>query len=418
MNDTTDPLAWLTPSLIVFGVAIVLIAALWWGIRILRTGPRARAAADAARAAAGSSLVALDDAVSELDIEVGLSGALYGGDAAAALRRARIAATHARDDAFETYAHTLDLTVPLARRRAIAREVKVRADRALEGVERTRTAHSAWVGLNIDAPTQLASSRERLIALDTEAAGIRGLIDDLTARFDADEWADARREGEEFVAAVARARDALESATTIAQDPTQSLLPSLATAERALRDAEESATHVEEDHRRINSAAIGVNGEINAARAAIRAALSLREGLEPDAADRLGPAIDAADAALTRIAVDAERRPTAAVDAIARERDRLDLALGDARSAQQRLRGARSALPGTLAAARNAIAHATVAVRRANTGAEARVRLAAAENAVADARRASDPVAALDAARRALRHADDAKALSDYDLLG
>ena len=122
MNDTTDPLAWLTPSLIVFGVAIVLIAALWWGIRILRTGPRARAAADAARAAAGSSLVALDDAVSELDIEVGLSGALYGGDAAAALRRARIAATHARDDAFETYAHTLDLTVPLARRRAIARD--------------------------------------------------------------------------------------------------------------------------------------------------------------------------------------------------------------------------------------------------------------------------------------------------------
>ena len=95
-------------------------------------------------------------------------------------------------------------------------------------------------------------------------------------------------------------------------------------------------------------------------------------------ADRLGAAIREADDALARIEKEAARRPTATISALARMRDRLDLALGDARTAQQRLRGARTALPGTLAAARGAIAQAESSVSHAAAGADARVRLASA----------------------------------------
>jgi len=189
----------------------------------------------------------------------------------------------------------------------------------------------------------------------------------------------------------------------------------LAGAERALRRAHASARTLEENHRLVMDAARAVDEEIAAARAALRQAVTVREQLEPDDATRLSGELRTIEAALTEHESQAARRPTATVDAVARLRDRLDLALGDARTAQQRLRGARTALPGTLAAARSAIARAESAATAA--GADARVRLASAQHELAAARNAQDPVAALDAARRALRHAEDASALADYDRL-
>ena len=98
-----EALAALVPALVVFGSTAVVIALVVWVVRRARRGPRARAAAEAQRAGAGTALVALDDAVAELDLEVGLSGALYGGEDAAGLRRARMSAQHARDEAFQEY---------------------------------------------------------------------------------------------------------------------------------------------------------------------------------------------------------------------------------------------------------------------------------------------------------------------------
>jgi hypothetical protein len=166
-------------------------------------------------------------------------------------------------------------------------------------------------------------------------------------------------------------------------------------------------------HRLVTQASAALPDELDTARGAIRQALGVREQLEPDASARLGEAIGQAEKTLGLLETDAARRPTATVDAIARLRDRLDLALGDARTAQQRLRGARTALPGTIAAAMNALGHAEASVSGA--GADARVRLAAAREEIANARRLTDPVEALDAARRAMRHAEDAQALAAYD---
>src|SRR5215213_1387138 len=91
-------LGWVVPALVVFGVTALAIAVLAWAIRRARRSPRARAAAEEVRVRAGAALVRLDDAVDDLDLDLGLSGALYGGGAPASLRRARLTAQHVRDE--------------------------------------------------------------------------------------------------------------------------------------------------------------------------------------------------------------------------------------------------------------------------------------------------------------------------------
>ncbi|MGO3320817.1 MAG: hypothetical protein ACTIL0_09965, partial [Microbacterium gubbeenense] len=95
---------------------------------------------------------------------------------------------------------------------------------------------------------------------------------------------------------------------------------------------------------------------------------------------------------------------------IARLRDRLDVALGDSRTQQQQLRGARSALPGSLNAARSALARAEAVVLDAEV--DARVKLDSARRELALARQAHDPSEALEASRRARLDAEAAATLA------
>lgn len=241
------------------------------------------------------------------------------------------------------------------------------------------------------------------------------LVSAMSGQFAEDEWAEASRAARAAVHEADEAEQRLEAAERTAADPTRSALPELAAAERALRAAENDARILEEAHRLALQAAQAIPGEFDAARSALRQALVIREQLDPSDAERLGAELHSFEARLTALERDAARHPTRTIDGIARIRDRLDLALGDARTAQQRLRGARTALPGTLAAARNAIAHAEASVAHGKVGADARSRLVSAQRELAAARQAQHPVEALDAARRAMRDAEDAKALADYD---
>jgi len=358
--------------------------------------------------------VRLDDAVDELDLEVGLSGALYDGTAPPALRRARMTAQHTRDAAFEQFRALTPQTHPDEVRR-VARSIRTRTDAAVAAIDRARAEHADWMSANVSAAAQVAAARRRADELRHELGDPHALLAELNARVDPAETRDAVRAATEATAALAEAERLLAEAAETAADPTRSALPLLADAERSLRRAQVAARTLEEEHRVITDAARAVNDELDAARVALRQGLSLRDGLEPDAAERLGRELRDIETALSAMTSSAQRRPTATVDAIARLRDRLDLALGDARTAQQRLRGARTALPGTLAAARTAVGRAEGSA--AHAGADARVRLAAAQQELAAARGATDPVEALDAARRAMRHAEDAVALADYDRL-
>lgn len=415
MNETLETvLQWGVPAAIVFGVTAALVAASVWLVRRARRGPRARSTAEQERVQAGVALVALDDAVDELELEVGLSGALYDGTAPPALRRARMTAQHARDAAF---AQLRDLSPDAhpAQIARVSRGIRTRTEAAAADISRARAQHSEWMAAHRSAPQQVADARERAAALRADIGDADALVADLARRFDPTEVAEARRAGEEAATALREADAQLDVAADLASDPRRSALATLADAERALRRGQAAARTLEEQHRLVTDAARALPEEVEAARAALRQAEGLRGELEPHDAERLGSEVRALYATLDALEPSAPRRPSESVAAIARLRDRLDVAVGDARTAQQRLRGARTALPGTLAAARAAVGRAETAT--AGAGADARVRLSAAQQELANARSAQDPVTALDAARRALRHAEDAVALADYDRL-
>ena len=415
MTEVGDTiLRWAVPALVVFGVTAIAIAVIAWVMRAARRSPRARTAAESHRTEAGIALVRLDDAVDELELEVGLSGALYGGTAPTSLRRARMTAQHVRDASFEEYRSLSAAGVsPEEIRKASTRITRQAAD-ALAGISRARAEHAAWMRANVSAVDQVAAAQSRLETLKASMGEPAALVAELSARFAEEEWREASRAASAAVSEAEDARAHLAAAAALVTDPTQSALPDLAAAERSLRRAEIDARILEESHRLVTQAAQAVPGEFESARVALRQAMTTRETLPPTDGERLGAEIRAIDAELAALETDALRRPTRTIDRIARMRDRLDFALGDARSAQQRLRGARTALPGTIAAARNAIAQAEASVAHASAGADARVRLVSAQRELAAARQAPDPVAALDAARRAMRDAEDARALADY----
>ena len=409
-------LGWAIPALVVFGSAAVIAFAVAWAVRASRRSPRARAAAERARTDAGAALVRLDDEIGELDIDVALSGAMYGGDAPATLRRAKMNAEHVRDRAFADYSVLDDPALVPAERQRRARDILARLSKTLADLDRARTEHGAWLAQHRTAADQISAARQRLTEAREQIGDPAALVAALQQRFDASEWQDAADAAARSRSALADAAAHLDRAEQGAADPTVNALPDISAAERALRDAQTAAARLDLECRQLTEASDSLADEFAGARAAIRAASALRDQVEPDAASRLGAAIADAVSALDALEPGAARQPMHTVDRIARLRDRLDLAIGDARSAQQRLRGARTALPGTLASAAAAVSRAEGAA--ATAGADARARLAAAQRELVDARRRTDPVEALDAARRAMRHAEDAQALADYDRLG
>ncbi|WP_431797450.1 hypothetical protein [Microbacterium kunmingense] len=415
-EQADDLLRWVIPAAVVFGVTALVVVAGLIALRRSRRSPKARAAAEAARNEAGRALVRLDDAVDDLDVEVSLSGALYGGDAPMTLRRARMTAQHVRDDGFEQYrrlAERLEAGEEAARVRRTAETITRRVETALRTVADARTAHAAWVTSHVSAGDQVRSAQARLAEVRAAMGDPEALISQL-ARFDEREFQDAATAARAAVTEADEAEERLAEASRSAADPSRNALADLAAGERALRRAEADARTLEETYRLITQASQALPDEFASARGALRAATAIRAKLEPADAERLGGEIRAVAASLDALEAGAARRPTHTIGEIARLRDRLDAALGDARTAQQRLRGARTALPGTLAAARNGVALAEAAMTGVRAGADARARLISAQRDLAAARQAQDPVEALDAARRALRHAEDAQALAQY----
>ncbi|WP_309069341.1 hypothetical protein [Microbacterium sp.] len=409
-----DPLTWIIPALVVFGSAAVLALAVAAAVRHARRGPGARRRAADAVERTGVALVQLDDAIDELELEVGLSGALYGGGAPASLRRARMTAQHTRDDAFATYRALTDPDAPpLAVERA-SRDLVRRIERAMTSIETARREHQSWIDAHVSAADQISAAERHLADLRSRMGDPDALLRELAQRAERDEWIDAVRAAGAARAAIADAEAHIAAARAEAADPSRSALDDLSAAERALRNADAASRALEETHRLVIQAGLAVSDELSAAHGAIRSATAIRSALPADASDRLGEEIRRASAELARIAPIAARRPVSANEAIARVRERLDAALADARTAQQRQRGARSALPGTLAAARSAVHRAEAALPRQAAQLDARVRLDAARQELAEARQMQDPVAALDAARRAIRHAEDATALIDH----
>ncbi|MBB3157527.1 hypothetical protein FHS07_001211 [Microbacterium proteolyticum] len=406
-------LAWAVPAAIALVAAALVVAIVVIAVRVHRRSSRARAAAGRAVSGAASALLALDDDVDDLDLAFEAADALDADDVPTELRRARTTAHRARDRGFGDLLVLEDYTGVAARRRDQARRLREGLDAQREQVSAVRARLADWQREHRSPAGLLAAARHRRDDLVAMSGDPEPLVDALRARFDDADWSEAAVAASRARRALADADDALGRAETDADGD------HVVRATAELRRAARHLREVEDGHRVALQAAGNAEAEVAAARAeideAIHVATSRPEACPPGAADRLRAAADE----LNDAAAAASRRPREAVATVARVREERDAILGDAVSMRRRVEAARTALPGTLACARAALAaaetaSATADEKRVEARIEARgdaapevdritrrLRVERARRHLAEARAATDATQALTAARAA-----------------
>jgi hypothetical protein len=352
---------------------------------------------------AGSALVRLDDLIHDSEDELGFAIAQFGEADTAEFADAIRAAKQIAREAF-ALRQRLDDAVPDSerQRREWNRRIITLCESATEVLTEHKHDFDFRRGREQNAPQDLQrvrmlieATRGRIEAPDVSApAAPAALLADASAAANRAEGllggrvpvGPVIREAEQSAARAARILDA---------------------AARAERDAAQ--------------ATLDLNTLVDELRASILEARAVRDTHpEPDQRDAVNETIAEVEAELgatDRTAAD--DGPRAAIDRLQRVGDRLDTALAGARSAERRLEQARAALTGALRQAESHIQAAAdyIAAHRGQVGTNARTRLAEAERQLTLAREEADPVAALDAARRASTRAMDADALARYDTM-
>jgi len=417
-----DGLWWL-PSLLVFGGAVVAFAAAIVGVR--RLGRR-RELTDlehgrAVEVRAKQLIVETDERVREARREVAFAEAQFGAEAARPVREAGERAERWLREAF-LLQQRLDDAEPdtAAERRSWSERIAGLCTSALGALDQAEQALGARRAAERGAGATLTELPETAARLGRRRADAAAALERLGTRFRPTALVGGRAALDRVDVALAAAGVALaapsgagdaERAARIAADLDRAAadLDALDRLELELADAERAA---EQGVRRLDAELVEARRQ--------RDALS-----EPEDARELGEAI-AAVAQLIGGAVAAASGagaagelpdPLAERDRLGAALDRLESARAEARTAQARLDGARSALGGALAIAESqlGVARALIERGRGIVGADARTRLAEAERQLVIARQEPDPVAALDAARRAAARAADAEALAAWD---
>jgi len=416
-----DALWWL-PSLVVFGAAAVAVVGGVVGFRRLGAR-RERAALDdghALEVRAKGLIVQADTAVREADREVAFADAQFGAAAARGLRHALEPAQMRLREAFLLQQRLDDAEHATAaeRRRWSSRIVEL-CESALGTLGEAEAALAARRRAERGAGEGVPALREDAARLARRQDAAAASLDRLATRFPPPSLGQAHAASARVDAALAAAAASLDEAERhlARSEPAAELLADAADLlGRALRDlAQVEAVEPELAAAQANAseAAAALDGELVAAR-------QERDRQEEAAAQAaLGAAIGEASAVMAARA-DGAGDPFADRDRLRAARDRLEVARAAARNAQGRLDGARGALGGAIAIAESQARVARAAIERggARIGADARTRLAEAERQLVIARQEPDPVAALDAARRAASRASDAEALAAYDTMG
>jgi hypothetical protein len=195
-----------------------------------------------------------------------------------------------------------------------------------------------------------------------------------------------------------------------------------------VRDAEEALFHattlldaIETGEDQLHIGLAACERAIEAAETELAEARELRDRHEEsEASGNLNQVIVHANQVLAELRAPGRlKNPSADLATLRRAMDGLDSIRSEARNRQLRLENARSALHGAMLAARSQISVTRdfITVNRAKVGAAARTRLAEAERqlSAAEAEAETNPVTALDTARRAMTHATDADALARFD---
>ncbi|MDI2099249.1 hypothetical protein [Ruicaihuangia caeni] len=365
---------------------------------------------------AGSALVQLDDAIREAEDELAFAFAQFG---APAIERFRVAVAQAKEAAREAFRlqQLLDDEVPDTprERREWATRIAALSTTATERLSAETKDFEARRQREVDAAGELSHVRRAIEQARSRLAAERERAPGELSQDDRAVLSAATRELDGAVAAADSAAGAIAEAVV-----TRPAGPALRESERALARA---TAHLEtvararlgraETRRSLDDAlrhAAGLRAE----------AAKLRDAHEEAAQrDRINAAITRLDDATTAAQSNASADSRESLGRVQAAADSLDAALGAARSAQQRLEQARAALDGARRQARSELQAASdfISANRRVIGAAARTRLAESERHLALSEAESDPVAALDEARRARSRAMDADALARYDVM-
>lgn len=372
---------------------------------------------------ASIQLVQMDDALREAADEIEFTRAEFGDAAATEFADALATARRRASEAF-ALRQKLDDSVPDSeqQQRDWSKRILSLSDSALALVtaqsrsiqERRRDETSAPAAL-ARARVAIAAGRARL----PESRATLSELADAYAPTAISPVAEATAEAEQaFGAAEIELSEAEQGLAESALAPVARRVQQ---ADTAVRRAQSRLDAIERMRQTLREARVAREAALGAADGRRAEAARLRDTVEdPAAAERIAAASDALQAAVDTARARTAADPSADVDALADAAVRLDETLSIARTAQQRLDSARTALVGAIAIAESHIRTAddAIAAGRGRVGTDARTRLAAARHELELARLEADPVAALDGVRRAATRATDADALARYDTQG
>jgi len=405
-------------------VIVVVGVLLAGGIVLLfrrRSGaqPSSASGLGALRTRANILLVRADEAVTAGEDELGFAVAQFGETRTSQFAASMADARAKLAEAFRLQ-QALDDSVPESaqKKREWTLQITALCEAAITTVAGQDRDFSRLRGAEADSPARIADLRARIAAERADLAATAGTRERLLASYDP-----ALLGADDPVAA---ATAALDAAAESLDDAEARIAPSgVNTVGGLLEDAEGSlrrAAGVQQAQRqlgaRLDAAASALDSLVDSTERDLAEA-RLQRDAAPDADTGAAIIGAVADVEKTRSAVGASRDPVAGLDALTTAVATLDTALASARNQTQRLEHARSALVGTLVSARSQIAalKSLVADGGRGVGAEARTRLAEAERQLMLAEAETDPVEALDVARRAVTHARDGEALAHYDAM-
>jgi len=409
-------------------VVVVVGLLLVGGIVLLfrrRSGaqPSSAAGMPALRTRANILLVRADEAVTAGEDELGFAVAQFGEAQTAAFTKTMADARGRLAEAFRLQ-QALDDSVPESaqKKREWTLQIIALCEAAVAAVTGQDRDFSSLRSAEADSPARIADLRGRIAAARARLTPAAAQLDRLRAAY-----------GEAHVAghgdAVETAQTALDASDDSARDAEQRLSPSgvntvaalLEDAEVSLRRAAGALDGVDRLGARLDAAASALDALLASSLDDLAEARAQRDAA-PDAESgaaiiRAMTDVEAARASVS--AASAPRDPVAGLDALSAAVATLDTALATARNQSQRLEHARTALVGTLVSANSQISalRSLIGGSGRGVGAEARTRLAEAERQLMLAEAESDPVEALDAARRAVTHARDGDALAHYDAM-
>ncbi|MCU1418367.1 MAG: hypothetical protein JWP32_2541 [Schumannella sp.] len=404
---------------VVVGVVVVAFAALMilGVVLISRRARREALAPPPGRTDAGVALVRADTALRDGVDELGYAVAQFGEDRTRDFKNALDAARADLDRAFRLQQRLDDAEPDSDRQRSEwTREIATLANRVSTTVSAESARFEQLRRSEADAPETIAALRRNLRAAHDRRAGSEATFAELKKSYPSETIAVVAGNLEAADAALAKAATALDEAEAAVSAKTVSTVTDqLSAAESAIRESAQLLDGIDRRRDELAKAVAGIQAIDAEEKVSLEAARALRDAPpDPDSGAAVNAAIGALEAELVAVTAKGKRDPVADLDSLVDASDRLDIAVAAARNQQRRLEGARSALAGALVSARTQLTAVSDYIGAHGAGADARTRLAEGQRELLLAENEADPVAALDAARRAQTHARDADALARY----